>query len=442
MKKALLLTVFLPIIGFGQICNPAGNIMLYSNYDGGVLNIDVNVNIPNLKIGVCTYEGVTINLSGAFVNNVTEVFYAGYNANNAHCGSAINTSINGAPGAAATSILFAPTATLANPNGNNSIICAYQCDNLANQGGCNTPDQVEDYFLNQFGGSIYAHYTQYGCWSGTNLLSAGGNCCPIVTNTMSTGANIVPTEWCAGTNQSVSVPFISTGTFTAGNVYTAELSDASGSFAAPLVIGTLPSTANSGTISATVLGSVNNGSGYRIRVNSSAPALVSVDNGADLTVHSLPNVTLGSFSPVCVYDPFFTLIGGAPASGNYSGTGVTANLFDPSAAGIGTTLITYTYVDGNGCENSAQSLIPVDGCASLKEIPQEVVTIYPNPTSTAFTIAMNKKIKHVEITDVSGKQVKSFGEQASYSIEDLPNGTYVVKIFSENEVYSQRLIVQ
>lgn len=416
--------------------------MLYSNYDGGVLNIDVNVNIPNLKIGICTYEGVTINLSGAFVNNVTEVYYAGYNASNAHCGSVINTSINGAPGAAATNIVFAPTATLANPNGYNAIICSYSCDNLTNQGGCNTPDQVEDYFLNQFGGSIYAHYTQYGCWSGTYLLSAGGNCCPIVTNTMSTGANIVPTEWCEGTDQSVSVPFTSTGTFTAGNVYTAELSDASGSFAAPLVIGTLPSTANSGTISATVPGSVNAGTGYRIRVNSSAPALVSVDNGSDLSVHSLPNVTLGSFSPVCVYDPFFTLIGGAPASGNYSGTGVTANLFDPSVAGIGTTVITYTYVDGNGCENSAQSLISVDGCATLDEIAQEMVTIYPNPASSEFTIAMNKIINRVEIVDVNGKQVKSFREQEFYSISDLPNGTYMVKIISENKVYSQQLIIQ
>jgi hypothetical protein len=354
----------------------------------------------------------------------------------------INTSINGAPGAAATSIVFAPTATLANPNGYNAIICSYSCDNLTNQGGCNTPDQVEDYFLNQFGGSIYAHYTQYGCWSGTYLLSAGGNCCPIVTNTMSTGANIVPTEWCEGTDQSVSVPFTSTGTFMAGNVYTAELSDASGSFAAPLVIGTLPSTANSGTISATVPGSVNTGTGYRIRVNSSAPALVSVDNGSDLTVHALPNVTLGSFSPVCVYDPFFTLTGGAPASGIYSGTGVTANLFDPSVAGVGTTVITYTYMDGNGCENSAQSLISVDGCASLQEKTMDEFLIYPNPTATEFTVDFNGIVNLLEIIDLDGKVVKSFNSQPSYSVSDLPSGTYVVKIFSENEVYSQQLIVQ
>jgi hypothetical protein len=179
MKK-LLLICLLPLSLFGQICNPGGNIMIYSNYDGGVLNINVDQNIPNLKIGVVTYEGTTINLSGTYVNNVTEVYYAGYNGQNAHCGTLINTSINGAPGSAATSVNLYPPATMSDPNGYSFIICAYSCDNNSNQGGCNTVAQVEDFFLNEFGGSLYAHYVQYGCWSGTMALSSGGNCCPAV----------------------------------------------------------------------------------------------------------------------------------------------------------------------------------------------------------------------------------------------------------------------
>lgn len=179
MKKLLLLG-FLPFTSYSQVCNPGGNIMIYSNYDGGVLNINVDQNIPNLKIGVVTYEGTTINLSGTYVNNVTEVYYAGYNGQNAHCGTLINTSINGAPGSAVTSVNLYPPATMSDPNGYNYIICAYSCDNNSNQGGCNTVAQVEDFFLNEFGGSLYAHYTQYGCWSGTMSVSAGGNCCPAV----------------------------------------------------------------------------------------------------------------------------------------------------------------------------------------------------------------------------------------------------------------------
>lgn len=180
MKKLLLSFCLLPLIGISQVCNPSGNMMLFSNYDGGVLNINIDANIPNLKIGVVTYEGTTINLSGAFVNNVTAVYYAGYNASNGHCGSVINTSINGAPVSANSTIAIMPASTLSNPNGYNNIICAYSCDNTTSQGGCNTIDQVEAFFQTQFGGSLYAHYVQYNCWSGSYNLSLGGTCCPAI----------------------------------------------------------------------------------------------------------------------------------------------------------------------------------------------------------------------------------------------------------------------
>lgn len=167
--------IWTPGLGPTNSCNPSGNVIIYSNYDGGVLNISVDQNIPNLKIGICTYEGTTINISGAFVGNVTAVAYAGYNANNAHCSGIINTSINGVP-IGITSIAIYPPATLNDPNGNPNIDCAYQC-NTGNQGGCNTAGQVAHYFLTQFGGSLRFHQTQYGCWTGTHLVSAGGNCC-------------------------------------------------------------------------------------------------------------------------------------------------------------------------------------------------------------------------------------------------------------------------
>src|SRR4028119_441741 len=61
------------------VCNSSGNLIIFSNYDGGTLNINVDVNIPNLKIGVVSYEAVAINISGTFAGNVTGVRYAGYN---------------------------------------------------------------------------------------------------------------------------------------------------------------------------------------------------------------------------------------------------------------------------------------------------------------------------------------------------------------------------
>jgi hypothetical protein len=121
MKKYLLLlfiTTITSLTSFSQsiitdTCITAGgggggNVVVFSNYDGGVLNINVDQNIPNIKIGVCTYEPVTINLSGPFVGNVTEVRYAGYvSTSNFHCpNSPATTTIVGAPGGATTSVNF------------------------------------------------------------------------------------------------------------------------------------------------------------------------------------------------------------------------------------------------------------------------------------------------------------------------------------------------
>ena len=183
MKKILplLICIFLFCIhpGYTQItCDTSGNVVLYSNYDGGILNINVDVNIPNLKIGVVSYEMVTINVSGPYVNNISEIRFAGYTTTtHHHCNnSPAVTSIVGAPSGTDT-LVFMPSSPVANANGYYLIICNTSCDTSTNQGGCNTPDQVAAYFQQEFGGLLRYHFTQYGCWSGTYNLSDGGNCC-------------------------------------------------------------------------------------------------------------------------------------------------------------------------------------------------------------------------------------------------------------------------
>lgn len=112
-------------------------------------------------------------------------------------------------------------------------------------------------------------------------------------NTITTGT-MAGSPFCAC--GSVSVPFTSTGTFTAGNVYTAQLSDASGSFAAPVAIGTLTSTANTGTIVCSIPCSAAAGTAYRIRVVSSTPAITGTDNGVNIVINAqvTPAVTISA----------------------------------------------------------------------------------------------------------------------------------------------------
>jgi PKD repeat protein len=84
-------------------------------------------------------------------------------------------------------VLQFPPVTWTNPYGYFYIICNYSCDSASYQGGCNTPDQISHYYLTQFGGSLYYHFTQYGCWVGTYNVSSGGNCC--------IGADIIPPQF-------------------------------------------------------------------------------------------------------------------------------------------------------------------------------------------------------------------------------------------------------
>ncbi|MGB0887873.1 MAG: YCF48-related protein [Vicingaceae bacterium] len=94
----------------------------------------------------------------------------------------------------------------------------------------------------------------------------------------------------------VFVGFLGKGFFGAGNVFTAQLSDATGSFANPIDIGTVDLSAvliyKSGIITATLPGGIVSGSGYRIRVVASNPNLISPDNGFDITIAAAQTPTL------------------------------------------------------------------------------------------------------------------------------------------------------
>ncbi len=82
---------------------------------------------------------------------------------------------------------------------------------------------------------------------------------------------------------SVNVPYIAVGSFNGGNQFTAQLSNAAGSFGSPVNIGS-QSSPNSGTISANIPSSAVAGTGYRIRVISSSPATTGPDNGSNITI--------------------------------------------------------------------------------------------------------------------------------------------------------------
>ncbi|MBX2974055.1 MAG: hypothetical protein KF797_13245, partial [Flavobacteriales bacterium] len=74
---------------------------------------------------------------------------------------------------------------------------------------------------------------------------------------------MAPLSLCGVAN--VNVGFTAGGTYNAGNAFTVELSDGSGSFAAPAAIGSVAGT-GSGTIACAFPAGIVGGSGWAIRV--------------------------------------------------------------------------------------------------------------------------------------------------------------------------------
>ncbi|WP_234109117.1 T9SS type A sorting domain-containing protein [Chryseobacterium sp. R2A-55] len=179
-----------------------------------------------------------------------------------------------------------------------------------------------------------------------------------------TGTVVSPN--CAGS--SVSVPFTIEGIFNSGNVFTAQLSNSTGSFASPTNIGSLTQT-TAGTISATIPAGTPAGSGYRIRVVSSNPNVVGTDNGANITLSDKPAIAViaapaaicagGSLNPAT---PTVTANGSAVTAQGWQletgvGSGVFADLTVPYAVTFADNGKKLQYHATNGCGTTTSNLI-------------------------------------------------------------------------------------
>lgn len=260
------------------------------------------------------------------------------------------------------------------------------------------------------------------------ITGTQGNSASVATNTITTQ------NWCYNSAISLSVPFTVTGTMNPGNIYTAELSNASGSFASPTVIGTLNSTGTGAqNILCTVPAGTPAGNGYRIRVNSSSPASTGTDNGTNLVMHDLPVVSiLGNplDGTICAGESATMLANGAvsyiwtPAAGLSSIT---------TAATTATPTDTTTYsvigTDQNGCNNTATFTIYVNDCASVDELTANFA-VYPNPASELLFVSStgNEVVESVYAIATNGQRIALKIATSGINITELAQGTYTIEI--------------
>lgn len=81
---------------------------------------------------------------------------------------------------------------------------------------------------------------------------------------------------------------------------------------------------------------------------------------------------------------------------------------------------------------------------SVSDLDSKSVSVYPNPTSEAFTVNVSSKFNAqnvtVSLTNLAGKTVRTFRGVSSYNIAELPAGVYVVKISDGKNEESVKLI--
>lgn len=185
--------------------------------------------------------------------------------------------------------------------------------------------------------------------------------------------SITPAQVCAGST--VSVAFNTSGTFNAGNQFTAQLSDAAGSFAAPIAT----ATGAGSPITLTVPAGTATGT-YKVRVVSTSPAVISdtvdlqVVNLSNLTCTATPNpgspgtpVTLtisGSGLPAGPFNVSLNPGDGSPSQPQNGVAGLPVS-FNHTYASAGSYTATFTVTHpASGCSQTCQVTVQVSAPGS------------------------------------------------------------------------------
>jgi|GEM_PF-2830344 len=212
---------------------------------------------------------------------------------------------------------------------------------------------------------------------GLDEVQITGTLCP-GNSTLAVGA--LPSVICISSS-TFNVPFSATGTFSGANVFSAELSDANGSFTNPIALGSLAlgGTDPAGVISAQIPSGLPPGTGYRVRIAASSPNLVSPDNGSDITFNTLdasltPFVYGNGFHTSCpgAFDGSIDLQilnGSGPFTYAWTGpNGFTASSEDIAGLEAGTYQVT---LNGGGC-NIVRSIDLLDPAINLQLTAQGI----------------------------------------------------------------------
>ena len=142
---------------------------------------------------------------------------------------------------------------------------------------------------------------------------------------------------------------------------------------------------------------------------------------------------------------------GSPAGGVFIGQGVTGSSFDPAAAGVGTHSVTYTYVDGNSCINTAGQCteVTLNTATGGSHMSQGGVHIFPNPANGLFNLELDLQgLVSVQVFDATGRLAHSevFQSNAPPTLRTLnlagvAKGSYTLQVGNNGGTVTQQVVI-
>ncbi|RYE12395.1 MAG: hypothetical protein EOP51_31640, partial [Sphingobacteriales bacterium] len=197
--------------------------------------------------------------------------------------------------------------------------------------------------------------------------------------------------------------FTAVDIFGSGNIYTAELSDASGNFSSPVTLGTLTSN-SSGNIQGIIPLNTTSGNAYRVRVRSSSPVVNSMSNTTNLVINQTPQATASNTGPYNVGQTIaLSATGGNTyqwaGSASFSSSAQSPAITNAMQANAGIYTVT---VSAAGCSATATTNVVVNGADPCTQPVKYYYNKSGNPYQTLFPLTDGMVINQItEQTTVS-----------------------------------------
>lgn len=194
---------------------------------------------------------------------------------------------------------------------------------------------------------------------------------------------------------------------------------------------------------------------YTVTLIVNAGTICSDTADFQVTVNPAPVVSLAlNIDTVCSNAGLYTLAGGLPSGGIYTGTGVSGYSFDPLTAGGGIHTIVYTYTDTNGCSYNDSEQLLVEICTGQNELfdPEFPIIIFPNPNRGMFKTRINLERDPqdsqygIDIYNVWGEKVYSFTgtkkqPEILIDLNSPPLGIYFLHLKTKQINTAKKIIV-